>query len=169
MTSERQEEHLSPEVFVDVLEGSPVKASWRQHLENCTDCRRELHDLEQTFSLLNEDVENAAPVASPPPKRALPPWVATAAAVVIAAVAAYWVAVRDTTAPAAAELEELLPPVDQDEEFQLLLALSDAMDEELADVAGPAFEGLSMDLAWLTAAERQRFVERLAEEMRSSL
>ena len=38
MTSERQPDHLTPEVFVDVFEGSPVDASWRQHLENCDQC-----------------------------------------------------------------------------------------------------------------------------------
>lgn len=68
-----------------------------------------------------------------------------------------------------AEIEELLPPIDQDEEFQFLLALSDATGEELAEIARPAFEGFALDPGRLTPGERGRFVERLTEEMRSSL
>jgi len=176
MTSERQQDHLTPEVFVDVVEGSPVDASWRQHLENCTDCGQELEELEQTLAILNEDVGTAAPFAPRSAERSLSRWWATAAAVVIAASAAYWMNVeRSGTAPTLAEVpevEDLLPPLEQDEEFQLLLALSGAMDEELDDVASPSFEGFALDafvFPGLTPGERQRFVERLTEAMRSSL
>ena len=93
MTSERQQDHLTPEVFVDVLEGSPVEASWRQHLENCSDCRQELEALEQTLAILKEDVGTAAPLALPSVERSLSRWWTTAAAVVIAAGAAYWMSV----------------------------------------------------------------------------
>ena len=183
MSSERQQDHLTPEVLVDVLEGSPVEASWRQHLENCSDCRQELEALEQTLAILKEDVGTAAPLAPPSVERSLSRWWATAAAVVIAAGAAYWMSVdRSGTAPTSAEVpevakvpevEDLLPPLEQDEEFQFLLALSGAMDEELDDVASPSFEGFALDAfmfpGGLTPGERQRFVERLTEAMRSSL
>ena len=180
MTSERQQDHLTPEVFVDVLEGSPVDASWRQHLESCSDCRQELEALEQTLAILKEDVGTAASLAPPSVERSLSRWWATAAAVVIAAGAAYWMSVdRSGTAPTSAEVpevpevEDLLPPWEQDEEFQFLLALSGAMDEELDDVASPSFEGFALEAfvfpGDLTPGERQRFVERLTEAMRSSL
>ena len=177
MTSERQQDHLTPEVFVDVLEGSPVDAPWRQHLENCSECRQELEVLEQTLAILHEDVVTAAPLARPPVQRSFSRWLATAAAVVIAVSAVYWLNLdRSGTAPASVEVpevEDLLPPLEQDEEFQFLLALSGAMDEELDDVASPSFEELTLDAfvfpGGLTPGERQRFVERLTEAMRSSL
>ena len=177
MTNERTRDHLTPEVFIDVLEGSPVDASRRQHLADCSDCRRELEELEQTLAILHEDVGTAAP----PVRRGLRWWLAMAAAVAIAVSALYWVNLdRSGIAPASAEVAEakdLLPPLEQDGEFQLLLALSGAMDEEeeeeISDVASPSFEGLPLDAfvssGSLTPAERQRFVEELTEAMRSSL
>lgn len=180
MTSARKPDHLTPEVFIDVLEGSPVDASRRQHLENCSDCRQELEELEQTLARLHEDVGAVAPVAPPPVRRRLRWWLATAAAVAIAVSAAYWMNLdRSGIVPASADVEDvedvedLLPPLEQDEEFQLLLALAGAMDEELDGVASPSFEGLPPEAfvfsGGLTPAERQRFVEELTEAMRSSL
>ena len=119
----------------------------------------------------------AAPLAPPPVERSFSRWWATAAAVIIAASAAFWINLdRSGNAPASAEVpevEDLLPPLEQDEEFQFLLALSGVMDEELDDVTSPSFEGLAFDAfvfpGGLTPGERQRFVERLTEAMRSSL
>ena len=174
MSSERRQDRLTPEVFVDVLEGSPVDAFWLQHLENCSDCRQELGELEQTLAILNEDVGSAAPLAPSPVRRSLSRWWATAAAVVIAVSVAYWMNLdRSETAPASAEVEDLLPPLEQDEEFQFLLTLSGAMDAELDEVVSPSFEGIALEAfvypGSLTPEERQRFVERLTEAMRSSL
>jgi len=177
MTSQRQQDHLTPEVFVDVLDGSPVDASWRQHLESCSECRQELDELEQTLAILNDDVATAAFLAPPPVERSLSRWWATAAAVVIAASAAFWINLDwSGNAPASTEVpeaENLLPLLEQDEEFQFLLALSGVMDDELDDGASPSFEGLAFDAfvfsSGLTPGERQRFVERLTEAMRSSL
>ena len=177
MTSQRPHDHLTPEVFVDVVDGSPVDAFWHQHLESCSECRQELDELEQTLAVLDEDVVTAALLAPRPVARSFPRWWATAAAVVIAASAAFWINLDwSGNAPASAEVpevEDLLPPLEQDEEFQFLLALSGAMDEEVDDVASPSIEGLGFDAfvfsGGLTPGERQRFVERLAEAMRSSL
>lgn len=163
MTTERERDHLTPEAFVDVSEGSPVDASRRQHLEDCSECRQELEELEQTLAILHEDVGLAAPPARP----RLRGWLATAAAIAIAVSAVYWMNV-DAPAQVVA-VEDLLPPVEQDQEFQLLLALSGAMDEELDGAASPPFEGFPLDASGLTPTERQRFVEELAEAMRSSL
>ena len=168
-------EHLSPEVFVDVLEGSPVDASWHQHLSTCSQCREELRGLEQTLALVSVDA-NAPPVAVSmsmrpmQPTRVVPAWAAAVGAALLAAVGVYgFFATRDTSPASSAEMEELLPPVDEDQEFQLLLALSDATDAELVEIAVPSFDGFALDPARLTPGERQRFVERLTEEMRSSL
>lgn len=171
MTRERERDHLTPELFIDVAEGLPVDASGRQHLENCSECRQELEQLEQTLAILHDDVGTAAP----PVRQTLRWWLATAAAIAISVSALYWMDLdRSGTAPASAQVgavEDLLPPMEQDQEFQLLLALAGAMDEgeEISGVASPPFEGFPLDASGLTPTERQRFVEELTEAMRSSL
>jgi len=169
MTSERRRDHLTPEVFVDMVEGSPVEASRRQHLEHCLECRQELEELRQTLSILHEDVGTVAPPAG----TRLRWWLATAAAIALAVSALYWMTL-DTSGIAplstrTVEVEDLLPPVEQDEEFQLLMALSGSMAEELDGAVSPSFEGLPLEASGLTPAERQQLVEELAEAMRSSL
>ena len=176
MTSEHETSHLSPEIFVDLVEGSPVEASRQQHLSTCAQCREELMELEQTLSLLHEDT-GASALLEPvrPARRGFPAWAATAAAVLMAAVGLYWLVAEKGPGAAVprlnAEIEELLPPIDEDQEFQFLLAVSDATteDSELVEITAPVFDGLALDPAPLTPGERQRFVERLTEEMRSSL
>ena len=175
MTRERERDHLTPEIFIDVAEGSPVDASRRQHLEHCSECRQELEQLEETLAILHDDVGAAAPAASA--VRQLRWWLATPATIAIAVSALYWMSLdRSGTGAASARegaVEDLLPPVEQDQEFQLLLALSGAMDEEeeedISGAASPSFEGFPLDASGLTPNERQRFVEELAEAMRSSL
>lgn len=171
MTSKKENGHLSPEVFVDVVEGVPVDASWQQHLSACPACQEELGELEQTLSLLNEDTETVLPTTEPAREpRGLPAWMVTAAAALVAAVGLYWLAVeRDASTPTSVELEELLPPVEEDEEFQFLIAVSGAADEDLVEIAAPVFDSFALDPQRLTPGERQLFVERLTEEMRSSL
>ena len=174
MTRERERDHLTPEIFIDVAEGSPVDASRRQHLEHCSECRQELEQLKETLAILHDDVGAAAP-AAPAVRQRLRWWLATAATIAIAVSALYWMSLdRSGTGAASARkgaVEDLLPPVEQDQEFQLLLALSGAMDEEedISGAASPSFEGFPLDASGLTPTERQRFVEELAEAMRSSL
>ena len=177
MTRERERDHLTPEIFIDVAEGSPVDASRRQHLEHCSECRQELEQLEETLVILHDDVGAAAPAV----RQRLRWWLATAATIAVAVSALYWMSLdRSGTGAASARkgaVEDLLPPVEQDQEFQLLLALSRAVDEEeeeededeIRGAASLSFEGFPLDASGLTPTERQRFVEELAEAMRSSL
>lgn len=166
MTTERERDHLTPELFIDVAEGAPVDASRRQHLENCSECRQELAQLEQTLAILHDDLGAAAPSA----RHRLRWWFATAAAIAVAVSALYWTNHEQSpTSAEVSEAEQLLPPAEQDQEFQLLLALSGAMDEDLDGPASWSFEEFRLDAGALTPTERQRFVEELAEAMRSSL
>lgn len=168
MTNERHTSHLPPEVFVDVLEGSPVDASWRQHLETCKACGEEVEELKRTLALLDADAAIAAPTLAPAPRRWASSWVAAAAAVLAAVSIGYWGFIeKERVAPAALDAEELLPPVDDDDAFQLLLALSGAVDEDITE--SMAMDEVGLDPGRLTPEEQQRFVERLEEEMRSSL
>ena len=161
-------EHLTPEVFVDFLDAAPVEASHRQHLAGCEHCRAELDELRGTLSLLTPS-ETAIPEAGGR-KRAWLPWVAAAAAALVATAGVYRVFdVSEPAAPQAVAFEEILPPLERDAEFQLLLVWTDALGEEWYSEEVSAFESeIGLDPGDWTAGERRRFVEKLAEELRSS-
>lgn len=166
MSREHDTTHLSPEAFVDVIDGAPVDASWRQHLESCERCRRELDELRETLSLFN--AETSAPAPASPPRGSTPRWVAVAAAVLVTVLGGYWFSLDREVPQPLAESEELLPPIDEDEEFQLLLALSNAVDDDLPEVGNVVDDALAIDPSRLTPEEQELLVEQLTEEMRSS-
>lgn len=167
MSDQHGAKHLTPEAFVDMIDGTPVEASWRQHLESCERCRRELDELRGTLSLLSTDTSAPAPTL-PPRRRPVPGWMAVAAAVLFAALGGYWLSVDRELPGPAADAEELLPPIDEDEEFQLLLALSNAVEDDLPEVGSVVDDELALDPSRLTPEEQELLVERLTEEMRSS-
>ena len=159
--------HLAPEAFVDLLEGAPVEASHRLHLDRCDRCRRELHELQETLALAKMgDVLGTGTEVAPKRRRPFVVWLAAAAAVALVFVGAHELdVVGRLQRPGEAPAEALLPPVDQDDAFQLLLALSreaEAWPPEGAGAAvGPDFplpEELSPD-------ERERLLQALAEEL----
>ena len=160
-------EHLAPEVFVDFLDAAPVDASHRQHLAGCERCRAELDELRGTLLLLSPS-ETPSSEADGRNRHWLS-WAAAAAALVATA-SVYWgFDVSEPVAPQAVAIEEILPPLEQDAEFQLLLALTDALGEEWDSEEASAFESeTGLDPGDWTAGERRRFVEKLAEELRSS-
>ena len=161
-------EHLTPEVFVDFLDAAPVEASHRQHLAGCEHCRAELDELRGTLSLLTPS-ETARSEAGGR-KRPWLPWVAAAAAALVATAAVYrGFDVSEPAAPQAVAFEEILPPLERDAEFQLLLVWTDALGEEWYSEEVSAFESeIGLDPGDWTAGERCRFVEKLTEELRSS-
>ncbi len=157
-------EHLAPEVFIDFLDSAPVDASHRQHLAGCEHCRAELDELRRTLLLLRPS-ETPSSEAHGRNRHWLS-WVAAAAAALVATAGVYWG--FDVSEPAdlqAVAIEEILPPLEQDAEFQLLLVWTDALGEEW-DSALESETGL--DPGDWTAGERRRFVEKLTEELRSS-
>jgi len=169
VSREHDTTHLSPEAFVDVIDGVPVDASWRQHLESGERCRRELDGLRETLSLLDVNAETSAPAPGTVPRRGpAPRWVAVAAAVLVTALGGYWLSLDRESPPPSAESDELLPPIDEDEEFQLLLALSNSVDDDLPEVGSVVDDELAIDPSRLTPEEQELLVERLTEEMRSS-
>lgn len=169
MSREHDANHLSPEAFVDVIDGAPVDASWRQHLASCERCRGELEELRETLSLLDANAETSAAAAASPPRRGpTRGWVAVAAAVLLIALGGYWLSVNRELPGPSADSEELLPPIDEDEEFQLLLALSNAVGDNLPEVGGLVDDELALDPSRLTPEEQELLVEQLTEEVRSS-
>ncbi len=162
-------EHLAPEVFVDLLEAAPVDASHRQHLAACEHCRAELDELRGTLLLLSPSGTPSS-VADGRHRHWLSWAAAAAAAALVATVGVYWgFDVSESVAPQAAEIVEILPPLEQDAEFQLLLVWTDALGEEWDVEEASAFESETvLDPGDWTAEERRRFVEKLVEELRSS-
>ena len=161
-------EHLAPEVFVDLLDAAPVDASHRQHLAECQLCRAELEELRGTLSVL---IPSDGPSSEADGrKRHWLRWVAAAAAAIVATASVYWgFDVSEPVGSRAVAIEELLPPLERDAEFQLLLALTDALGEEWDSEEVSGYESeTGLDPGDWTAGERRRFVEKLAEELRSS-
>ena len=162
-------EHLAPEVFVDFLDAAPIDASHRQHLAACEHCQAELDELRGTLLLLSPS-ETPSSEADGRNRHWLS-WAAAAAAAALVATASVYrgLDVSEPVAPHAVAIEEILPPLEQDAEFQLLLVLTDALDEEWDSEEASAFESeTGLDPGDWTAGERRRFVEKLTEELRSS-
>ena len=178
-------QHLTPEISIDFLDGAPVDASHRLHLERCDACRREIDERTSTLTLLRSAEEREL-IRVPgseeirPRGKGLGMWLVAAAACLVALVLLYptmrpdgwsngrsdaWMSQRDSIVSE----PDLLLPAEGDEALQLLLKLSDAV----AGFEAMAFEALEIDVVpsaidELTPEERGFVLERLAEEMRSS-
>ena len=186
MNDREADQHLTPEICIDLLDGAPVEASHRLHVERCDACRRELDELTGTLTLLSSAEESevigvAGPEDIRPRGKGLGVWLVAAAAFLVALVLIYptvrpdgwsdgrpeaWMSEQDSIV---SEPEGPLLPVERDEAFQLLLALSD----EVAGSEAMAFERGEADavpsaIDELTPEERGFVLERLTEEMRSS-
>ncbi len=160
-------EHLAPDVFVDLLEAAPVDASHRQHLAACAHCRAELDELRGTLLLFRPS--ETPSVQTVGRNGHWLSWVAVAAAALVATVGFYWrFDVSEPVAPKAVAIEQMLPPLERDAEFQLLLVLTEALGDEWDPEEARAFEvEPGLDPGDWTASERRRFVEKLTEEWRS--
>jgi hypothetical protein len=151
-------EHLNPEEFIDVLEGAPVEAEIRRHLASCVDCRLELRDLEKTLGMVRE-MRSDAPAYL---RYAL--WAGAAAAILVAVAFLYRTAPVSGPNEAAADIE-LLAPIGEDSDYQLLEALSQQLSDD------DAFSFLQQDfpdLSELTSPELRDLLDRLAREMSST-
>ena len=178
-------QHLTPQICIDFLDGIPVDASHRLHLERCHACRQEIDELTSTLTLLRSAEKREFNRVSGseeirPRGKGLGVWLVAAAACLVAFVFLYptvrpdgwsnrqpnaWMSQRDSIVSE----PELLLPAEGDEALQLLLKLSDAV----AGSEAMAFEVAEIDgvpsaIDELTPEERGFVLERLAEEMRSS-
>jgi len=195
MVDEQRSQHLPPEIFVDVVENVPVEASFRRHLESCESCREQLVELEEALTFAREGFGYGTPeepgvfdpglrqgVASPEASRKSGPHpyrrtviaLATAAAVVLGMLALFGPAGDPEIDAVSIGVDYLLPPVERDEDYQWLVGLSDLTEPDDATgwdrsiTAGSPLSSSVPDIGDLTPAERQRLVEQLAQEMRTS-
>jgi len=123
-----------------------------------------MDELRQTLALVR--TENVSQVSAPGSKRRRwTPWLAAAVVLALLGGLRFLGSFLDEGegAVSAVAMEPLLPPMDEDAEFQLLLAFSD---EWTSDAVG-AFSAETLEPPELNAEERQRFFEELAEEMRA--
>jgi hypothetical protein len=163
MENRSSNHHLDPETFVDLLEGAPVDASHRQHLGRCEECRRELEDLRETLALLESEDEGKQ--GSVPARRFRYLWWAAAAAVLVAALASLS---RNGPVPEATELESLLPPIEEDSDYRLLLSISlETADAEVVLDAVEASTPFASDPVELPPDERTRIAEEILRMLRS--
>ncbi len=186
MSEQSANRHLPPDIFVDVLEQAPVDASWRRHLQSCERCAEELASLEASLSWVQADAldeplgpgETDRPIHAPagglrPARRASSwLWLASAAALALAAlVISRGAPLTAPTFDTVTDLEEILPPIELDEEFQWLIGLTDGDEgdeEELGFMADSPLVDSMPEAEGLTAEERADLLEQLAEEMRAS-
>jgi hypothetical protein len=172
--------HAPPDVLVDIAEGTFVEARWKEHVVQCESCSEEVENLATTLALagkvdvpepggeywqsfdsrLNERIQKKRSVRRP--NR----WVWAAAAAIVAV--GIWVS-WDGYRPASLSSElavSVLPPADEDTEYQFLLSIAELVDGEedweKQLLFGPA---LSLDSTQLTAKER----EQLRKELESDL
>jgi hypothetical protein len=147
--------HLTPEQFVDLLEGSPVEAVVRRHLSTCAECGTELRGLEETLGAVR--AESRAPSSF----RRHAAWLGAAAAIAAAAVFLYPGAPESEPLGESVELR-ILAPLGADADYRILEALSGQwVDDETLALPLADFP----DASELDSGELRDLAERLAREM----
>lgn len=147
-------EHLTPELFVDLLEAAPVEAERRKHLASCIECRRELRDLEEALGMVRAEARGGSRF------RRYAFWAGAAAAIVAAVAFLYRSAPGIETHPETAEMR-LLAPLGEDADYRILEALSTQLESD--DALALPFPDFP-DASELNTRELQDLLERLAQE-----
>ena len=178
---DENQEHPSPEVLVDLVEGVAVDAIWKRHVSGCSICAKEVESLRTTL-----DMVSANEVPEPDkeywndfdtrlknrigkvPKKHLNRWVWTAAAAAVVA-AGFWTSSYRTEMVKeypATWREAVLPPAEDDDEYQALLSFA----EILADTEdwAEAFEDQpysSFDPSQLTVDQTEELRQKLKRDI----
>jgi hypothetical protein len=143
---EEESLHAPPDVLVDIAEGAVVEARWKEHVDQCESCSEEVENLEETLALagrieapetgdeywrgfdsrLNERIQKEGEV-----RRRVSRWMwaAAAAAIVVVVLWTSWDAYAPMSPPPEIA-ESVLPPADEDVEFQVLLSIAELVNGE---------------------------------------
>ena len=182
MNENGEQVHLSPEILVDLTEGVAVDAEWKKHLLQCDACSKKVEDLRQALAAAGdlevpeldesywEDFESRlrTRIESEASHRARSFghwWVAAAA---VALIIAGWVLRETIPSGSTPEVfaEKLLPPIEEDQEFQFLLSVAKLTDS--AEDLDEAFELVAysvFDPSHLSGEEREALRERLEQDL----
>ena len=183
------QDHPAPELLLDLAEGSPVPSFRADHLSGCAECTSQVAELRETLELLRRQ-SGAEPTAEPDGEgfasrlsqriereirrrriRRRVGWTAVAAVLVAAWVG--WLA-RDELGPIPGEApqkaEGVLPPLEQDSDYQVLLSLAELL--ELEGDLQILFEvdpyPSMLDLGQLTAEERRELRRELERDLEAA-
>jgi hypothetical protein len=178
IVAENAERHLSAETLVDLSEGLPVDAALRRHLHSCEPCAAQVEELKAALVLARR---NLPPEPEPgywesflprvrsrlekeqtrQRRRLRSTWVAAAA--VAALVAGFGIVdlSREPQPGGVAGETTLLPPLAEDEDFQVLVDLAGLLEpEEALESIGPELTP-RWDLSSLSVEEQRLLLERL--------
>jgi hypothetical protein len=176
---DENQEHPSPEVLVDLVEGAVVDAVWLDHVASCKTCSDDVDSLRRALEAASTDEVPDPGEAywdgfnprlksriDEESRRPLKRWVWAAAAAAAIAVgfwaSSYWTEVLRPTPAVSAEI--LLPPIEDDEEYQALLAFAETDSETWTEV----FEDQSypgFDPSQLTADETEELRNKLEKDI----
>jgi len=173
--------HCEPEVLVDLAESFPVDARAHTHLKSCNVCSSRVAELQSTLAELSQE-GSAEPDESywagfgarlgrllaesddaRPSRRLWVPYAAAAAAVLCAVALARQLALVGGSGSEHQALASLLPPIDEDAEFQFLasVAYDASSGEDLESLlSGPS--SLAEDSSF-TEQEEGLLVEKLKQ------
>jgi len=178
---DENQEHPSPEVLADLVEGVAVDAIWKLHVSRCTTCAKEVESLQTTLDAVSAievperdkeywdgfdaRLKNRIVTASKKRSRRWV-WAASAAAVVAGGfwASAYWTGIVKPYPAVWSEV--VLPPVEEDNEYQVLLSfaevLADTEDwiEALEDQPNSEF-----DPSQLTADQTEALQQKLKRDI----
>jgi hypothetical protein len=173
--------HAPPDVLLDIAEGTVVEARWKQHVVQCESCSEEVENLEKTLVLagkaqvlepggaywrnfgsrLNERIQKDGKARKRVGRWA---WAAAAAILVIGLWVIWYGYTPLSTPPDIAET--VLPPADEDAEYQLLLSIAELIDGE-EDWEEQLDFGLLQDLdpTQLTSEEQEQLRQELENDL----
>ena len=173
--------HAPPDVLVDIAEGAVVEARWKEHVVRCEFCSKELRNLEEALAVagkievpepgdeywrgfdsrLSERIQKKGKVI-----RRVKRWGWAAAAAILAV--SLWASwdVYAPLAPPPDMAETILPPADEDAEYQFLLSVAELVNGE-EDWEEPLYFGpvLFVDPTQLTPEEKEQLRQELENDL----
>jgi hypothetical protein len=177
---DKELDHAPPDVLVDIAERAAVEARWKEHVDDCEACSKKAEDLEKalTFagkmdvpepgdeywrrfnSRLTERIQKEGRIV-----RRVNRWSWAAAAIVAVGLWASWGAFAPMSPPPVIG-ETVLPPADEDAEYQLLLSIAELVNGEENWEERLNF-GLVPDLdpTQLTPEEREQLRQELKDDL----
>lgn len=180
--NDENQEHPGPEVLADLVEGTVVDAFWLDHVTSCKTCSDEIESLRRALEAASAD-EVPEPDETywgsfntrlksridGDSRRPLKRWVWAAAGAAAAIAVGFWALPygMEILKPSPVVFTEIvLPPVEEDEEYQALLTFAEILTDLEAWTEAfedPSYSGI--DPAQLTADETEELRNKLEKDI----